>query len=189
VAGLAGFLPVLGAATILGMSADMDAMRLLDFVEPDEVALFRPVDDVVMGGVSRSRFEQAEPGVARFSGEVSLEQGGGFASVRTPPRDWGAQGARALLLRVRGDGRRYKLTLRTDDAFDGVQYQARFEPAAGEWTVVQLPLADFTASFRGRPVSGAPPLDPAAIRALGFMISDRQAGPFELLVDWIAVER
>ena len=146
------------------------------------------MNDVVMGGISRSEFVQSEPGIASFSGNVSLENSGGFASVRTAPRAWPAGGAGAFMLRVRGDGKRYKFTIRTDDGFDGVQYQSRFEPQALEWQEVRLPVESFVATFRGRPVPGAPPLDPARARTLGLMISDRQAGAFSLLIDWIAVD-
>jgi hypothetical protein len=173
----------------LSVAALIMATILLDFDDAAETALWRPVDDVVMGGVSRSSFAQAEPGVARFSGNVSLENFGGFASVRTPPRDWDAAGATAFVLRVRGDGRRYKFTLRSGDGFDGIQYQARFTAPAGEWHEVRLPVDEFVATFRGRKVPFAPSLDPARVRALGLMISDKQAGPFELLVDRIGVER
>jgi monofunctional biosynthetic peptidoglycan transglycosylase len=165
------------------------ATTLLDFDDPAEAAAWYAVDDVVMGGVSHSGFDLPEPGIARFSGRVSLENGGGFASVRTPPRDWDTAGATAFVLRVRGDGRSYKLTVRNGDGFDGVQYQARFAPPAGEWTEVRLPVASLVPTFRGRALTGVPPLDPGEVRALGFMVSDRQAGPFELLVDRIAVER
>ena len=165
------------------------AVTLLDFDDPADAALWRAVDDVVMGGVSRSRLEQAGSGTARFHGIVSLENSGGFASVRTPPREWGASGTTAFLLRVRGDGKTYKFTLRTDDGFDGIQYQARFVAPAGEWTDVRLPVSGFVATFRGRKVPFAPSLDPARVRTLGLMLSDRQAGPFELLVDRIAIER
>jgi len=165
------------------------ATTLLDFDDAADLALWRPVDDVVMGGVSRSSFERAGAGVARFSGNVSLENFGGFASVRTPPRDWDAAGAQAFLLRVRGDGKTYKFTVRTSDGFDGIQYQSRFSTTAGEWTDVRLPVREFVATFRGRKVPFAASLDPAKARAIGFMISDKQAGPFELLVDRIAIER
>jgi len=165
------------------------ATTLLDFDDDADVALWRPVDDVVMGGVSRSSFGAAGSGVARFSGTVSLENSGGFASVRTPPREWDTAGTTAFVLRVRGDGHTYKFTLRTGDGFDGIQYQARFAPPAGEWTEVRLPADSFVPTFRGRTVPAAPALDPARVRALGLMISDRQAGPFELLVDSIGVER
>jgi NADH dehydrogenase [ubiquinone] 1 alpha subcomplex assembly factor 1 len=173
----------------LSVAALIMATILLDFDDAAETALWRPVDDVVMGGVSRSSFDQAEPGIARFSGNVSLENFGGFASVRTPPRDWDAAGATAFVLRVRGDDRTYKFTLRTGDGFDGIQYQARFVAPAGEWRDVRLPVDGFVATFRGRKVPFAPSLDPARVRALGLMISDKQAGPFELLVDRIGIER
>jgi hypothetical protein len=173
----------------LSLVALLVATTLLDFDDPADAALWRPVDDVVMGGVSRSGFEQAQPGIARFSGDVSLENSGGFASVRTPPRDWDTAGAQAFLLRVRGDGKTYKFTIRTGDGFDGIQYQLRFAAPAGEWRDVRLPVSEFVATFRGRRVPFAPSLDPAQVRALGLMISDRQAGAFELLVDRIAIER
>jgi len=164
------------------------ATTLLDFDDAAEAAAWYAVDDVVMGGVSRSGFDLSAPGIARFSGQVSLENGGGFASVRTPPRGWDTVGATAFVLRVRGGGRTYKFTLRTGDGFDGIQYQARFAPPAGEWTEVRLPVASFAPTFRGRTLSGVLPLDPASVRALGLMVSDKQAGSFELLLDRIAVE-
>jgi len=173
----------------LSLAALLVVTTLLDFDDRAESALWRAVDDVVMGGVSGSSFETADAGIARFSGTVSLENSGGFASVRTAPRDWDTSGARAFVLRVRGDGKTYKFTVRTSDRFDGIQYQARFAPPAGEWTEVRLPIDGFVPTFRGRKVPFAPSLDPSAIRALGLMISDKQAGPFELLVDSIAVER
>lgn len=173
----------------MSVAALLVATTLLDFDDPADAALWRAVDDVVMGGVSRSAFDQAEPGVGRFRGNVSLENFGGFASVRTLPRDWDTAGARAFLLRVRGDGKTYKFTLRAGDGLDGIQYQARFSAPPGAWTDVRLPVAEFVATFRGRKVPFAPALDPAQVRALGLMISDKQPGPFELDVDCIAIER
>jgi hypothetical protein len=161
---------------------------LLDFDDDVEITQWMTVNDVVMGGLSRSAFERAGPGIARFRGVVSLENSGGFASVRTSPRQWNSAGASAFVLRVLGDGRVYKFTVRTDDGFDGIQFQSRFTTPAGDWHEARLPVASFAATFRGRIVPGSAPLDPARVRALGLMISDRQAGPFELLVDWIGVE-
>lgn len=86
------------------------------------------------------------------------------------------------MIEVLGDGKRYKLNLRTDDAFDGVNYQALFEPPAGAWALLRLPLADFVPTFRGRRVADAAALDPADLRQVGLMIADRQAGRFALAV-------
>jgi hypothetical protein len=146
------------------------------------------VDDRVMGGISSSRLRHDPAGHAVFEGVVSLEQNGGFASVRTRPMALGAPGAAAYVLEVAGDGKRYKLALRTDDRFDGIAYQASFTPRAGGWSDVRLPVADFEPTFRGRRVPDAPTLDPAAVRQTGLLIADRQAGPFELAIRSIRVE-
>ena len=168
-------MPAAGAAT-------PQRAVLLDFDDDDEIAQWMPVERRGHGRrVAQRVASRRGPGIARFRGVVSLENAGGFASVRTSPRRWNSAGASAFVLRVLGDGRAYKFTVRTDDGFDGVQYQSRFTPPAGEWHEARLPVASFAATFRGRIVPGSAPLDPARVRALGLMISDRQAGPFELL--------
>jgi monofunctional biosynthetic peptidoglycan transglycosylase len=169
------------------VAADPSIRVLVDFDDDADCRRWRSVDDGVMGGVSRSFLQPAAPGIARFGGEVSLENGGGFASVRTEPGAWQTAGATALVLRCLGDGRTYKFTVRSDDLDDGVQYQLRFTPARGAWEIVRLPIASFVATFRGRPVPGVAALRPGHIRRLGLMVSDRQAGPFELLIDWIGI--
>lgn len=158
------------------MSAD--DLRL-DFSRAETASLFAPVDDAVMGGRSASRLEPGG-GFAVFRGVVSLARGGGFASVRSAPVRLDLAAADGIWLRVRGDGRTYKVNLRTDTSFDGVTYQAAFTPSAGAWEVVALPFASFRARFRGRSIEGAPPVDPSRIATVGFLVSDRQEGPFRL---------
>lgn len=162
--------------------------ELFRFDSAASVTDWYAIDDAVMGGVSRSRLRHDAAGHAVFEGVLSLDNRGGFASVRSRPRDLGAAGAVAYLLEARGDGRRYKLNLRTDDAFDGVNYQAEFEPPAGAWASVRLPLDAFAPTFRGRHVPGAPPLDPARLRQVGLLIADRQAGSFSLDVRSMGAE-
>lgn len=161
---------------------------LFDFADPDEVALWSPINDGVMGGVSSSLLRSDPAGHAVFAGHVSFENNGGFASVRCRPCDLGRKGVVAYLLEVRGDGKRYKLNLRTDNGFDGINYQRRFDPPAGVWTTCRLASTDFLPTWRGKPVSDAPPLDTSKLRQIGLMIADRQEGPFELAVRAIAVE-
>jgi NADH dehydrogenase [ubiquinone] 1 alpha subcomplex assembly factor 1 len=157
------------------------ARMVIDLRDAAQIAPWSSVDDRVMGGVSASQIAASAEGLI-FSGTVSLEQNGGFASIRAKPREYDLAGATALVVRVRGDGKRYKLTVRTDATFDGVQYQARFTPPADAWGEVSLPLADFQPTYRGRRVEDAPPLDPARIVGFGFLIADRQAGPFQLTI-------
>jgi hypothetical protein len=88
------------------------------------------IDDRVMGGVSRSGMRVAN-GIAVFEGQVSLDRNGGFASVRSRPAEHDLSAYRGVVLKVRGDGKRYRFRLRTADAKDGVSYQAPLEPGAG----------------------------------------------------------
>ena len=152
-------------------------IAVLDFGQPAAATGFRSIDDVVMGGVSASRVAVLD-GALRFEGVVSLERGGGFASMRGPVTL--PAGARALLIEVRGDGQRYRLTLKTADDNAGPQHQADFT-APADWATLRLEPGDFRASFRGRAVDLPPPrLD--AQRALGLLIADRQAGPIRVEV-------
>jgi NADH dehydrogenase [ubiquinone] 1 alpha subcomplex assembly factor 1 len=160
---------------------------LYRFDAANAAAAWEPIDDRVMGGVSRSRMRHDPAGHAVFEGTLSLAQGGGFASVRAPVAMPGVPpGASAWLLEVRGDGRRYRFTLRTGAAFDAVSYQASFEAPPGEWRTVRLATTDFVPTFRGRRVE-APPPEVARVHTLGLMLADRQAGPFALALRRIAI--
>ncbi|MFT7625145.1 MAG: NADH dehydrogenase [ubiquinone] 1 alpha subcomplex assembly factor 1 [Myxococcota bacterium] len=152
-------------------------MLLADFRDPAEATRWRTTDDVVMGGCSSSSMRAGDT-LGIFAGEVSLERGGGFASVRRRDERIDLSDFDAIELRVRGDGRRYKLNLRTTDHFDGVVYQAAFETRPGRWLAARLVLAEFAPRFRGRPVAGT--LNRAHVSSLGLLISDRQSGPFRL---------
>jgi hypothetical protein len=163
------------AATLTLMPSAQAGPPLIDFSSPEVVRAFRVINDGVMGGVSTSRLSSAA-GAMLFQGEVSLENNGGFASFRGPIRI--PAGAAALLLTVRGDGLRYKLTLKLDDGTDTPQYQAAFV-APREWKPLRFEPADFAASYRGRAVA-APRVELGAVRYFGLLISDRQSGAFKV---------
>ena len=90
------------------------------FDRPEAVAAWSAIDDRVMGGVSRSALRFDAAGHAVFSGQVSPDNNGGFASVRASVSTPVTTDIDAIELLVRGDGHRYKLNLRTDRGFDGV---------------------------------------------------------------------
>jgi len=143
------------------------------------------VDDVVMGGLSRSAMQVDQFGQATFSGVVSLERNGGFASVRSMPCDHDFTDCDRFRLKVKGDGRLYSFRVRNDDRFDGVVYASEFETVAGEWMESELPFSGFRPLFRGKVVTGAPPMDPGNVARIGVLISSGQEGPFCLQIEWI----
>lgn len=170
----------------IAQEAEMDP--LFDFRAGSPVEAF-VVNDGVMGGRSSSRLELADEGFAVFSGNVSLENNGGFASVRLPIPPRAMAGATHLVLRVRGDGQRYQARLRSGRQWDGVSWAAEFEASRSGWVTVEMPLDGFEPTFRGYRPRRAGPVAPAEVGQVGIMITDKQVGPFRLEIEWVGVRR
>ena len=172
-------------ALLLAMNTHAATEKIIyDFQKATNATAWQVVNDDVMGGVSTSRFCLTN-GVASFQGKVSLENNGGFASVRSVPASHTLSGCDAFVIRVRGDGRRYKFTARTVQSFDSAIYQCAFATKKGEWEEQRLPAKDFVPTFRGHVLSGEPPLNLAKVTSVGFLSSDKQDGSFRLDVAWI----
>eukprot|EP00262_Sarcandra_glabra_P013922 TRINITY_DN394_c0_g1_i1.p1 TRINITY_DN394_c0_g1~~TRINITY_DN394_c0_g1_i1.p1 ORF type:complete len:621 (-),score=100.40 TRINITY_DN394_c0_g1_i1:157-1965(-) len=137
------------------------------------------LDDVVMGGVSESSFQIDPTGneyggpTGFFKGVVSTANNGGFTSVRTRnfsvPEDLSAYDG--LDLRLKGDGRRYKLIVRISAEWDTVGYTASFDTVNGQWQTIRLPFSSLRPIFRARTVFDAPPFDPSKVLSLQLMYS------------------
>lgn len=146
------------------------------------------VNDGVMGGRS-SGAPKVSDGTLEFRGNLSLENNGGFASVRSVGRDFDLSDASTIVMRVKGDGRRYEVRLATDVVYRGiaVSFGSGFDTSPGRWTVVRVPLAALQATARGTRVPGVH-MDPSKVREIGLLIGDKREGSFALSVDWIGVE-
>lgn len=144
------------------------------------------VDDGVMGGLSQSQVAATDHNTTIFFGKVSLANRGGFASVRARLPTGCLKGTEGMRVRLRGDGRRYRLRLRTDDQLDGPAYEVSFQTEPGVWMEIQAPFEAFVATYRGHVLRGMPVITPEDVKQVGLMIADRQAGSFKLEIDWIA---
>ena len=159
---------------------------LFDFVDASEIERWMIVNDNVMGGVSKGGASLAGDSCLLFSGSISLENNGGFASIRSQPTDFDLGEFDGIRIRVKGDGRTYQVRLRRGRSLDGIAFKYEFETIENKWIELELPFASFLPTFRGRTLTGVKPLDPADIRQIGFLIADKVAGPFKLIVDGIA---
>ena len=159
---------------------------IFDFSNPPQAEFWLLVNDVVMGGISSGTMVQHSPKSALFTGVVSLEHGGGFASVRTPPAEYNLRVFAGLTLLFKGDGKRYKLNLTDDQSGEVVLFQATFSTTPKEWTEESFPFDRFIPMFRGRPVLDHPPLRTQSIKSFGLMISGKQSGEFSLEIAAIA---
>ena len=142
-------------------------------------------NDAVMGGVSSSRL-RVNGGVLRFSGQVRLENNGGFSGIRSNPSRYDLSGVSSMVLRVRGDGRRYALQLGTSTT-SGVTYRNEFDTVAGQWTEIKIPLGSLRPTRSGERVQG-PALDARQVAFFGLVIGNGRAERFLLEVDWIRGE-
>jgi Complex I intermediate-associated protein 30 (CIA30) len=174
-------------APIMAVSAE--TLMIFDFSDREAAAqrqaiaaLWGSLDDVVMGGVSASTF-QLTATAARFTGRVSTDNSGGFASVRTrnlePALD--LSGYTGIRLRLQGDGNRYKFLVRGGAGWDSLAHAYAFDTAALDratanpesrpWLDVYIPFAELVPTLRARTVPQAAPLDLRQIYALQLMLS------------------
>ena len=158
---------------------------ILDFTDAQTAPNWEAIDDHIMGGCSQSKPEQINNVGLRFSGSVSLENNGGFASIRSDSANYDLGQYSGLKLRLRGDGKNYKLSLRTDLFFDGISYQATFTTEQDRWQELYLPFEDFTATHHGVKLSTVAPMDTTKIESFGLFIADGQEGSFQLEIAWV----
>jgi len=163
------------------MMPEMEMKTLFRFDSVENAGKWGIINDSVMGGISESGLALLEEDALLFAGNVSLENNGGFASMRSAPTEFGLTDQEGIRLTVRGDGNTYRLRLYANNQ-SGVAYEAPFATTAGEWLTIQLPFSEFAPTIRGRVLSEYAALDPNNINVVGIMIRDYQEGEFVLSV-------
>jgi NADH dehydrogenase [ubiquinone] 1 alpha subcomplex assembly factor 1 len=156
-------------------------VRLSDFSSSE--TNWRVVNDTVMGGVSSAKFTRSR-GIGTFSGRVRLDNNGGFASVRsqdfipTIPET-----ATSMRIRMRGDGRRYQVTIDTDLGW----FWFSQPTVKGKWTTVDIPFDGFEPVSRFGEPTDREKYRPETheIAQVGILISNKRQEQFSLDLDWI----
>ena len=171
---------------------------VFDFSQPsaDMKSTWGAVDDVVMGGVSASNLRLVS-GIALFSGNVSTANSGGFVSVRNrnfePPLD--LSGYDGIQLRVKGDGKRYKLIMRSEGKWDGISYCYSFDTIYNYDLTISIPFADLRPVFRAKTLTDVGAFDASKVYSIQLMLSKFEydgelnpkfeAGAFQLQIESI----
>jgi monofunctional biosynthetic peptidoglycan transglycosylase len=180
--------PTASGAAATNITTAGDERLLFGFDNPEAATQWRTTNDGVMGGRSDGRFRINEDKNMEFFGTLSLANNGGFASVRARGSSLGLMEGDAIVTRVLGDGRKYSLNLYTPSKRIAFSYRAEFETKKNEWIEVRVPLDKFVATSFGRVVRSEQ-LDPSEVNGLGILLGDKKAGPFQLEIDWIKVEK
>ena len=187
-AGLVAIWVLFLSSISVAVASEPVSKPLTDFSDASAARQWISVNDNVMGGVSEGGFRITDDKTLEFSGTISLENRGGFASIRMRPTDLGLDGYDTIALRLQGDGRTYYLDLRTASNRASGSYRAAVKTQKDAWQEVRVPLKDFEYAAFGRRIRGADPLRASRIQSVGFTLADKQAGPFRLEVGRIAAE-
>ena len=143
------------------------------------------INDGVMGGKSESRFSFDAEGVGIFSGHISLENNGGFASARYRPGRIGVKEYSSAVVRLRGDDKRYQFRLKKklDDDHSYVTY---FDTTA-EWQEMEFPLHTLYPTYRGRKLD-RPNFSGSHVEEFGFLIGNNKEESFRLHIKSILLK-
>ena len=158
---------------------------IFDFETTSDLSNWKVVEDRVMGGESNARFFLNDNGHAQFEGNVSLENNGGFASVRYDMNTLKLKDTKKVIIRLKGDGKNYQFRVKNKEQNE-YSYISEFS-TSGEWQHITIELKEMYPSFRGRKLD-RPNFSHDQIEEITFLIGNKRNESFQLLIDKIELE-
>lgn len=132
-----------------------------------------PLDDVVMGGASKTDLAPGAEFTGKWTGFVTTANNGGFAGIRTklfsPFRD--ASACSGILLKVTGDGQRYKLIARDDEDWNGTAWSTSFDTVSGRPIDVKIPFDKLKPTRFARTIDAGRPYNKGQMTGLQLTLS------------------
>ncbi len=159
-----------------------DSLLIFDFEKETDISDWKIVDDTVMGGRSNGEFYLNEEGNGIFEGKVSLENNGGFSSLRYTFNKKSIEGYKKAKVRLKGDGKKYQFRVKTNQ-YDRHSYIAHFE-TTGEWQTITLNLADMIPMYRGRDLE-LQNYEAESLEEIAFLIGNKKEQNFKIEFDKI----
>ena len=170
---------------ILVLTITMNPILLFDFTKNTNPKTWKVIDDVVMGGQSNGSFTIDKDGNGVFSGEVSLENNGGFSSIRYQCDPVKVTKNSKVHIRLKGDGKDYQFRIK-DKSNSYYSYITTFK-TSGDWQTVSINLSVLYPSFRGRKLD-MPNFSSTSFEEIVFLIANKKNESFQLVLDQIELE-
>ncbi len=158
---------------------------IFDFSKDTNISSWKVIDDVVMGGESLGNFFINTDGNAVFYGKVSLENNGGFSSVRHQFSKKSINSATKIKIRLKGDGNVYQLRIKKNQS-DYYSYVATFQ-TNNIWETIEIDLSEMQPKFRGRALN-LPNFSENSFEEIAFLIGNKKEQNFRLEIDKIYLE-
>jgi len=163
----------------------MSSQIIFNFNKSSDIKNWIVIDDVVMGGKSSGSFKLNSDGYGVFLGDISLENNGGFSSVRYRFEKILINKSTKISIRIKGDGKKYQFRIKSNSA-DYYSYISSFS-TTGEWQEIEIPLKDMYPSFRGRKLD-QPNFSNDTFEEITFLIGNKNKEKFQLLIDKIELK-
>ncbi len=160
----------------------METRIIFDFNKDSNLKNWVVIDDAVMGGKSDGELYVNSDGNGVFEGNVSLENNGGFSSVKYSFSKIDIKNASKISLFVKGDGKNYQFRLKAKSK-DRHSFVSKFA-TSGEWQEIEVQLKNMYPSFRGRKLD-LPNFSEHSIEEIAFLIGNKSAEHFKLIIDKI----
>lgn len=162
-----------------------ETMVIFDFEQNSDLSNWQVVDDVVMGGRSAGQCAINTEGNAVFRGQISLENNGGFSSLRYRFAEKKVDQYSKAVIRLKGDGNRYQFRIKSNQN-DWHSYISYFQ-TTGDWQTIEIPLSEMYPTFRGRRLD-QPNYPGESLAEVAFLIGNKKEQNFNLEIDWIGLE-
>ena len=163
----------------------IEAKILYDFSEDSNLKYWSVVDDGVMGGISRGSLRVNYEGYGVFKGYISLENYGGFSSIRYNTGSVNIADYESISIRVFGDDKDYQLRIKSD-YYDRHVYVTNFY-AERKWQEILIPLDQMKPYFRGRELRMSN-FKQNSIVEIGILIGNKVEEDFTLFIDKISLK-
>lgn len=165
--------------------SSMSPTVIFDFNKNSDIQDWIVVDDAVMGGESSSTFKLNDEGIGVFEGNISLDNNGGFSSVRYRFSRTMVKEYISIVIKLKGDGKNYQFRVKSNSG-DYYSYIAPFS-TSGEWQEIEIKLKDMYPSFRGRTLD-RPNFSKDSMEEITFLIGNKKKEKFQLLIDKIELK-
>lgn len=171
---------------ILFFNLKTETKTIFHFSSVKNTASWQVVDDVVMGGISLGTISLNTEENAVFKGTVSVENNGGFSSVRHRFKKIDISGYKTICFRVKGAGSKYQFRIK-DKATNYYSYIAYFT-TNNEWQTIEIPLSEMYPTFRGK-ILNMPNFDENSVEEIAFLIGNKRSQRFQLEVDKVYLQK
>ncbi len=163
----------------------MNTLIIFDFTKDADLQRWYVVNDTVMGGRSAAKMQVDADGHGLFKGHVSLDNNGGFSSIRYDAGKTTLEGYNKFLIVLKGDGKtfQFRVKAKSNEYFS---YVFNFE-TTGNWETIEIPFSNLSPSFRGQALDMAS-FQGFYLEEIGFLIGNKKAEDFKLIIDNISVQ-